>query len=63
VGAFLYLILVVAKLDPNGTNPEDVGRSENCTVRCNRAVILAGHMNEFTRQAGTHSGIRPVDKI
>ena len=44
-GSFLTLVLRAAKLDPNATNPEYVGRSDNRTVRCNEAVILAGHLN------------------
>jgi len=59
----MYLIFVPVKLDPKGANLEDVGRSDNCTARCNGAVILAGHLNEYTRRLRTDFGGRPVDTI
>jgi len=45
VGSFLVLFYCRFRLDPKGTNLEYVGRNDKRTVRCNKAVILAGHLN------------------
>ena len=63
MGSFLYLIFVPVKLDPKDANLEDIDRSDDCTARCNAAVILAGHLNEYTRPPGMDFGGRPVDTI
>jgi len=38
---FAYLFILRFELDPNGTNPEDIVRGGERTVRCNGAVIVA----------------------
>ena len=43
--SFFGLKIVVVKLDPKGTNPEDGGRKDIRTLRCEEAVILAGRLH------------------
>ncbi len=63
VGSLLNLFFARDKLDHDGANPEYGDRSIVSMARCNRAVILAGHLNLFTRGASLHVGPRSVDEI